>query len=73
MFADAGFGFDGPNLLAEVALEGPAGGAAAADGEDGIALEVFQAEGEPAVEGDDRYHAAEDAEAVWREVAAVSS
>ena len=40
MFADAGFGFDGPELLAEVALEGPAGCAAAADGEDRLALEA---------------------------------
>ena len=61
MFADAGFGFDGPDLLAEVALEGPAVGAAAADGEDRLALEALQPGDEPAVEGDDRYHAAEDA------------
>lgn len=73
MFTDAGFGFDGPYLLAELALEGAACAAAAADGEDRLALEVFQAEGEAAVEGDDRYHAAEDARGGLEEVAAVSS
>ena len=31
MFADAGFGFEGPYPLAEVAIEGPAGCAVAAD------------------------------------------
>ncbi len=45
MFANAGFGFDGPYLLAEVALEGPAGCAVAADGEDRLALQVFEAGG----------------------------
>jgi hypothetical protein len=60
LFADAAFGFDGPDLLAEVAFEGAAGGAAAADGEDRLALQVFQAAGEAAVEGDDGYPATED-------------
>jgi hypothetical protein len=47
LFANAGFGLDGNYLLAEVALEGPAGGAVAADGEDRLALEVFEAEASP--------------------------
>jgi hypothetical protein len=44
LFADASFGFDGTYLLAEVALEGAAVRAAAADGEDRLALQVFGAE-----------------------------
>ncbi len=45
MFADAGFGFDGTYLLTEVALEDAAVCAAAANGEDRLALQVFEAEG----------------------------
>jgi hypothetical protein len=42
---------DGTDLFAEVALEGTQGFTAAAEREDGLVLDVFEPEGEVAVEG----------------------
>ena len=61
LLSHAGLALHGSYLLAEVALEGAAGGAAASYGEDRLALQVLEAEGEAAVEGDGGYHAAQDA------------
>ncbi len=52
LFADAGFGLDGADLLAQATLQGLGRFAATAQRENGSVLDVFESESQASVEGD---------------------